>query len=114
LQKIEVPGTDIGSRFHALIELRLEALQLPNQVKQGAGIIGAIGSDLDHGPRNLPPGTDEIKRWTNSKPDVSLVAMTLLRLATLLLCLAVLGGCACAPGAMRQAPSFESTFKTGA
>jgi hypothetical protein len=41
-------------------------------------------------------------------------SMTLLRLATLLLCLAVLGGCACAPGAMRQAPSFEDTFNTGA
>jgi hypothetical protein len=72
LKQVEIPRADVGSRFHPLIELGLEALQLANQVKQRARIIGAIGSDVDHGPRNLPPGLREIKRWTIAGPNVSL------------------------------------------
>ncbi|MBL8905336.1 MAG: hypothetical protein JNM20_01545, partial [Rhizobiales bacterium] len=47
--------------------------------------------------------------------NASLPPMTLLRLASLVLCLAILGGCACAPGTTtaRKAPSVEQTFGAG-
>ncbi|MBL8893828.1 MAG: hypothetical protein JNJ53_04455 [Rhizobiales bacterium] len=57
----------------------------------------------------------EIKRWTIRRANASLAAMTLLRLASLLLCLAILGGCACAPGTAtaRKTPTVEQTFGAG-
>jgi hypothetical protein len=57
----------------------------------------------------------KIKRWTISKANASLQPMTLLRLASLMVCLAILGGCACAPGTAtaRKAPSVEQTFGAG-
>jgi hypothetical protein len=61
----------------------------------------------------MPAG--ESKRWTFSRANASLPAMTLLRFATLVICLAILGGCACAPGTAtaRKAPSVEQTFGAG-
>ncbi len=57
----------------------------------------------------------EIKRWTISWADATLSVMTMLRLASLLLCLALLGGCACAPGTAtaRKTPTVEQTFGAG-
>jgi hypothetical protein len=57
----------------------------------------------------------EIKRWTIGWADATLPVMIMLRLASLLLCLAILGGCACAPGTAtaRKTPTVEQTFGAG-
>jgi hypothetical protein len=57
----------------------------------------------------------EIKRWTISRANASLPRMTLLRFISLVVCLAILGGCACAPGTAtaRKTPTVEQTFGAG-
>ena len=63
----------------------------------------------------MPLCPPEIKRWTTRRSGVNLASMDPLRILAVVLCLALLGGCACAPGTAtaRKTPTVEQTFGAG-